>query len=161
MHHRRLVERRPDPRHEGNAVTAKFSATIAVAVLALVPAAGAATQTVKAPKAGQYNGHPRGKDLTLYISGKTIQLAAFSFKCADTGGRTSLNAIALKKTKKGYKFAFTGGGSITFADGQPDENGKISISGLFTRSGKKVSGVFRVRSPRCHDTGTVKWSAKR
>ena len=142
-------------------MTAKLIGAVAVAVFALVPATDAATQTVKAPKAGQYNGHPGGKDLTLYISGKRIDLAAFSFKCADTSGRTSLNAIALKKTKKGYKFAFSGGGSITFADGQPDENGKMSISGLFTRSGKKVSGVFRVHSPRCHDTGNVKWSARR
>ena len=141
---------------------AKFAGLVAVTALALVPVADAAKKpSVKAPKSGQYNGNPRGKPLTLYISGKSIQLAAFSFKCAHTGGRTSLNAIALKKTKKGYKFSFSGRGSITFDDGQPDENGKISISGLFTRSGEKAAGVFRVRSPRCHDTGTVKWSAKR
>jgi len=140
---------------------AKLAAAIAVGTLALVPVADAAKQRVKAPKAGQYNGYPRGKPLSLYISGKTIQLAAFSFKCDSTGGRTSLNAIALKKTRKGYRFAFSGRGSITFDDGRTDENGKISISGLFTRSGKKVTGVFRVRSPQCHDTGNVKWSAKR
>jgi hypothetical protein len=141
---------------------AKLAGALAVAALALVPVAeGATKSSVKAPKSGQYNGNPRGKPLTLYISGKSIQVAAFSYKCAGTGGRTSLNAIALKKTKKGYRFSFAGRGSITFDDGQPDENGKISISGQFTRSGKKVTGVFRVRSPRCPDTGNVKWSAKR
>ena len=142
-------------------MTAKLAAAVATATLALVPVADAAKQSVKAPKSGQYNGHPRGKDLMLYVSGKSIEVAAFSFKCADTGGRTSLDAIALKKTSKGYKFSFSGRGSITFEDGQPDENGKISISGLFTRSGKKAAGVFRVRSTHCHDTGSVNWSAKR
>jgi hypothetical protein len=143
-------------------VNAKLTAALAMAALALVPAADAAKKpSVKAPKAGSYHGHPRGKDLMLYVSGKSIEVAAFSFKCADTGGRTSLDAIALKKTSKGYKFSFSGRGSITFEDGQPDENGKISISGLFTRSGKKAAGVFRVRSTHCHDTGSVNWSAKR
>jgi hypothetical protein len=142
-------------------MTVKLAAALALAALALVPAADAAKQSVKAPKAGQYNGHPGGKDLTLYISGKSIQLAAFSFKCGGSAGRTSLNAIALKKTSKGYKFAFSGRGNITFVDERTDENGKISISGQFTRSGKKVAGVFRVRSPQCPDTGNVKWSARR
>lgn len=142
---------------------AKLAVTIAAAALALVPIAEAAKKPppVRAPKSGQYKGYPRGKPLTLYVSGKSIDLAAFSFKCDDTDGRTSLDSIALKKTKKGYRFSFSGGGSITFADGRPDENGKFSISGLFTRSGKKATGVFRVRSPHCHDTGKVKWSAKR
>jgi hypothetical protein len=144
-------------------MTAKLAAALALAALAVVPVADAAKKPppVKLPKAGQYNGHPRGKDLTLYVSGNSIELAAFSFKCASTGGRTSIDALALKKTKKGYRFAFSGHGSITFDNGQPDENGKISISGLFARSGKRATGVFRVRSSYCHDTGSVKWSAKR
>src|SRR5690349_233167 len=145
-------------------MTAKLAGALALAALAVVPVADAAKKKpppVKRPKAGQYNGHPGGKDLTLYVSGKSIEVAAFSFKCASTGGRTSIDAIALKKTKKGYKFSFSGRGSITFGDDHPDENGKISISGLFARSGKKATGVFRVRSPYCHDTGSVKWSAKR
>jgi len=142
-------------------VTGKLAATTVVATLALVPIADAANPRVRPPKSGQYDGHPRGKDLTLYVSGRSIQLAAFSFKCADTSGRMSLNDIPLKKTSKGYKFGLNANGSITFADEQPDENGKVSISGQFTRSGKKVTGVFRVRSPRCQDTGNIKWSARR
>jgi hypothetical protein len=139
----------------------KLACGAAVAVLALVPAAEAAKQKVKAPKSGQYNGHPRGKDLMLFVSGKSIQLASFSFKCKGTSGRTNLDDIRLKKTSKGYRFALDAHGSISFADGQPDENGKVSISGRFTRSGKKPTGVFRVRSPRCGDTGNIKWSATR
>jgi len=73
----------------------------------------------------------------------------------------SLNDISLKKTSKGYKFGLNAHGSITFADDQTDENGKVAISGRFTRSGRKATGVFRVRSPRCGDTGNVKWSARR
>lgn len=142
-------------------MTRKLAAGAFIAMLALVPIADAAKPTVKAPKSGQYNGHPGGRDLTLYISGKSIELAAFSFKCANTSGRTNLNGITLKKTSKGYKFGLNANANITFGDDQPDENGKVSISGRFTRSGKKATGVFRVRSPRCHDTGSIKWSARR
>jgi hypothetical protein len=142
-------------------VTAKLAGAVAVATLALVPLADAAKQTVKVPRSGQYKGHPRGRDLTLYVNGKSIDLAAFSFKCADTTGRTNLNGIQLKKTSNGYKFALDAHGSIGFADGKTDENGKVAISGRFTRSGKKATGVFRVRSPRCHDTGNIKWGALR
>jgi hypothetical protein len=139
----------------------KLAAAAAAATPALVPIADAAKVKVRAPKSGQYKGYPRGKDLTLYVSGKSIDLAAFSFKCADTSGRTSLNGITLKKTSKGYKFGLNAHGSITFADDTPDQNGKVSISGRFTASGKKATGTFRVQSSRCHDTGNVKWSARR
>ena len=142
-------------------MTAKLTGAVAVAVLALAPIAGAAKQTVKVPKSGEYHGNPRGQDLTLDISGKTIQIAVFGFRCADTTGRMGLNDIRLKKTSKGYKFGITAYGGITFAGGEGAENGKASISGQFTRSGKRATGVFRVKSPTCHDTGQIKWSAKR
>jgi hypothetical protein len=135
------------------------------AALALVPAAGAATHQakpkVKVPKSGSYSGSPRGKDMTLYVSGKSIELAAFSFKCANTTGRTSLNAIPLKKTKKGYKFGISAHGNISFGDEAADENGTAKLSGRFARDGKSAKGVYRVKSPRCHDTGSIKWRVKR
>jgi hypothetical protein len=142
-------------------MTRRLAGAPALAVLGLVPVADAAKEKVKLPKSGQYNGHPRGKDLTLYVNGNSIDLAAFSFKCADTSGRMSLNEIRLKKTSKGYKFGENAHGSITFADDKPDENGKVSFSGRFTPSGKKAAGIFRVQSPRCHDTGKIKWAARR
>jgi hypothetical protein len=124
-------------------------------------AADAAKSTVKAPKSGTYDGgSEQRKPITLYINGKSIDLVAFSFKCNGTGGRTSLNSIKLVKSSKGYKFSLKAHASITFADEQPDENGKIDIAGIFTRSGKKVVGTFHVKSSRCH-TGTVDWRAKR
>jgi hypothetical protein len=137
-------------------------AVMVAMAFALVPlAADAATSGVKAPKGGTYDGGTeQHKPITLYISGKSIDLAAFSFKCTGTGGRTSLNGIKLIKAKNGYKFSLKANGSISFADEQPDENGKVDIAGRFTKSGKRATGTLRVRSSRCH-TGTLDWRAKR
>jgi hypothetical protein len=121
----------------------------------------AAAAKVRAPKSGEYDGQPRGHPLSIFVSGKEIELAAFSFKCADTVGRTSLNAIKLKKTRKGYKFALDAHGNISFEDGASDENGRVSIAGRFSADGKAARGKFRVRSKRCHDTGWIKWRASR
>jgi hypothetical protein len=135
-----------------------------LAALALIFVAAAATgasgaaRHVKAPN-GTYSGGP-GK-LTLIASGKSIDLAAFSFKCRGTRGRTSLNGIALRKTKKGYKFSIKAHGGVTYADEHPDENGAVNMSGRFSRSGKSAVGYLRVRSPHCGDTGSVKWRASR
>jgi hypothetical protein len=63
-------------------------------------ASAARAAKVKAPRSAQYNGSPRGKPMTVIVSGKQVEIAAFSFKCADTTGRTSLNGIALKKTSR-------------------------------------------------------------
>ena len=76
---------------------------LAVLALALTPAAVAAAHQpkVKAPKSGsEYDGNHK---LVIYISGKSIELVAFNFRCGDTTGGTSLNDIPLKKTKKGYQ----------------------------------------------------------
>jgi hypothetical protein len=121
----------------------------------------AAAAKVRVPKSGEYRGMPRGKDLTAVVSGKEIQIIAFSFKCADTVGRTSLNSIKLKKTRKGYKFALDAHGNISFKDEKPDENGRINVAGRFAADGKSARGTYRVRSRRCGDTGTIKWRATR
>ena len=137
----------------------RLAAMLAVLALALTPAAVAAAHQpkVKAPKSGsEYDGNHK---LVIYISGKSIELVAFNFRCGDTTGRTSLNDIPLKKTKKGYRFAIKAHGSITFADGRPDENGAINISGRFGRRAKRVAGHFRVKSPSCGNTGVVAWKA--
>ena len=142
----------------------RLTAALAAMAVALAPAtvpvaaSGSGSKPkVKAPKSGsQYDGNHK---LVLYISGKSVELVAFNFPCRDTTGRTSLNDIALKKTKKGYKFAIKAHGSISFADGRPDENGAVNISGRFSRKAKTVAGHFRVGSPSCGDTGAVKWHA--
>jgi hypothetical protein len=144
--------------------SSRAAATAAALALsaALVPlAADAAKSSIHAPKSGTYDGGTQQhKPITLYISGKSIDLAAFSFKCTGTEGRTSLNAIKLVKGKNGWKFSLKAHGNISFKDEQPDENGKVDIAGRFTRSGKKATGTLRVRSSRCH-TGTLDWVVRR
>jgi hypothetical protein len=124
-------------------------------------ARAASTAKVRVPKGGQYQGMPRGKDLTILVGGKEIEIIAFSFKCGDTVGRTSLNSIKLKKTRKGYKFALDAHGNISFEDEKPDENGRVTVAGRFAADGKSARGTYRVRSHRCHDTGSIKWRATR
>jgi hypothetical protein len=114
---------------------------------------------VKAPKSGEYKG--AGGTLALYVSGKSIDLAAFAFDCGAATGRTSLNAIPLKRTKRGYRFAIKANGNVTYSDSHADENASVAIKGRFARNGKTVSGTFRVDSPRCADTGDVRWHARR
>jgi hypothetical protein len=124
--------------------------------------ARAALSKVKPPQSGKYGGHAGPhRDLVLYTSGKSIQLAAFDFACGATSGRTSLNDIPMKKSKKGYKFAIKASGSASFADERPDENVRIQFQGRFGRTGRAAVGTLRVRAAGCPDTGVVKWSAKR
>ena len=146
----------------GRSIRVAASAAALVLSAALAPlVADAAKSSVLAPKAGTYDGGTQQhKPITLYISRKRIDLAAFSFKCSGTEGRTSLNAIKLVKGKNGWKFSLKTNGSITFKDEQPDENGKVDIAGRFTKSGKKATGTLRVRSSRCH-TGTLDWAVRR
>jgi len=133
-------------------------AVVAFATLALT-APGLAAGSVKAPKSGTYTGYPGG--MTLYVSGKSLSLAAFSFKCGQVHGRTSLNDIRLKKTKNGYTFSVKTHGNVTYTDDHPDENAAVRMSGRFSKTGKSSAGTFRVRTPRCGSTGDVKWRAFR
>jgi hypothetical protein len=150
-----------DPSFERCTTGGKWRGVITLTSRKAAQASAARAAKVRLPRSGKYKGSPRGKDMTIYVSGNEIQVVAFSFKCADTVGRTSLDSIRLKKTRKGYKFALDGFGSISFEDGKPDENGKVTIAGRFAADGKSARGTFRVRSPRCHDTGTIKWRATR
>jgi hypothetical protein len=152
-------------------IRSRLPAGAALAALALVPvaalpatAAAKHKHHVKTPKSGKYSGFAgAGRPLTLYISGKTVQLVSFRFACGSAHGTTNLNDIPLKKTKKGYKFSISAHGLVTYSDSNthPDENGAIFIKGRFTRSGKNPKGVLRVKTPRCGSTGDVQWSAKR
>ncbi len=142
----------------------RIAAWLAAAALVLVPIGapaasgwGSKPKPVKAPKdGGQYDGN---HNLVIYISGKSISGVFFDFRCDGTIGRTGLNDIKLEKTKKGYRFGIKAHASITFRDGQPDENGAVDVSGRFGRRAKTVAGKFRVKSPRCGDSGEVKWHA--
>ncbi len=141
---------------------------LAALAIALVPvaaarAAGLEAATVRAPKSGKYAG-VTGQDqkLTLYVSGKSVQIVAFKFACGRKAiGSTSVQAIPLKRTDEGYRFKTSANSIVSYSDEQPDENGPVYLRGRFSRSGKSVVGLLRVQTKRCHDTGYVDWHAKR
>jgi hypothetical protein len=116
---------------------------------------------VRAPRSTRYEGTARGKKFTLYVSGKSIALASLAFACGDVDGSTTLNDIELRKTRKGYKFGIEAHGSIGYSDEAPEENGAVDLSGRFSKDGKRASGVFRVKSHRCGNSGNIRWSAHR
>jgi hypothetical protein len=131
------------------------AAGLLLALAAAAPAGGA----VKAPPSGsRYEGFPGG--IVLVTSGRSIQLAAFSFRCDSTRGRTSLNDVRLRRTRRGYRFEIRTFGSVSFEDGRPDENAQVRFRGRFSRSAKSVRGAFRVTSASCR-SGIVEWTALR
>jgi len=131
----------------------------ALTVLALL-AAGVAE--ARAPRSGRFDGSTGPKRrITLIVQGRSIDLAAFDFRCRSVTGRTSLNQIAIRRTSSGYRFSIRSAGSISFSDGRADENGRMELSGRFSSTGRSVRGRLRVRSTRCRDTGSVRWSARR
>lgn len=140
-------------------MTTKRRATLVAVVGAALLAPTALAQTVQAPRSGStYKGSP-GR-VAIAISGDSMGLVAFGFRCRSTTGRTSLNDVALKRTSKGYAFAARVSGNVTFADGRPDENAAIRLEGRFSRTARSVRGRFRVSSRRCR-TGYVDWTARR
>ena len=144
------------------ATASALAALVAIAFAAAAPVA-TAKQKVKAPKSGKYEGTTgAGRDLTIYVSGKAVQLIAFGFPCKNTSGNTSLSDIKLKKTRKGYRFSTTAHGIVSYSDERPDENGTIKIAGRFSRkTAKTVKGSLSVKTPRCGSTGAFKWHASR
>ena len=65
----------------------------------------------------------------------------------------------MKKTRKGYAFSTKAKGTVSYADGQPDQNGTVVLSGRFSRTGRSVGGTRKVKTPRCGDTKRVDWRA--
>jgi hypothetical protein len=137
--------------------------SLALAVPPLEASAGQSRPpTVKPPKSGQYNGTAGvRRKLTLWVSGRDVTIVAFDFTCGQTVGRISLNDLRLRRTPLGYRFILRAHGSVTYRDGQPDENARAYIQGRFTRSGRTVRGTLRVVPPRCRNTRLVRWSAQR
>jgi hypothetical protein len=132
-----------------------------VVVLALaLPVVAAEAQTVKAPKAGDYtSGLPQ--DVFLRVANRRVEIVAMSFPCRKTWARTSVNDFPLKRTSRGYRFNADATGLVSYANGKPDENGPVHISGRFARDGRSVRGHIRVKTRRCGDTGYLKWKAAR
>lgn len=132
-------------------------AAATAAVCALVPAlAGAAT--VKRPS-GTYTGD--AGSLILSVTGRVIDLAALDFPCGKTSGRVSFNDIRIGRKKGRWRFSLIIYGSVTFADGAPDENGRFRFSGRFSPSGRLAVGRLSHRVRHCGDAGERAWIADR
>lgn len=137
----------------------RLLALLVLALAVAVPAtAPGATRPPKAPKSGwSYSGQPG--DVVLRISGRSVEIAAFSFPCGDVYGRTSVNDFRLKRTRKGYRFNADANGIVTYTD-ETDGNAEVHISGRFSLDAKTVRGHVRVESARCK-TGDLKWRGAR
>ncbi len=143
------------------------TAVIATAVLAAALPLGAEAVTIekaspKLPKSTYSGTTEEDQRITLRISGKSIEIAAWRFRCGDRViGITSLQSIPLRHSDDGYRFKLTTYGIVSYSDEAPDENARIAFRGQFSRTAKRVTGLFRLKSPRCGDTGYVEWRAKR
>jgi hypothetical protein len=134
-----------------------LSALALSVALLLVPASSAAAAPVKAPS-GTYAGSPG--EIMLAVSRTSISIAAFAFPCRSTRGRTALNDVPVKRTRKGFRFSIRAHGSASFEDGSPDNNVAIELRGRFSRTAKSVRGVFRVTGAGCR-TGDIAFTALR
>lgn len=133
--------------------------TVIALALALALPAVAGAATVRAPKSGsEYRGSPPA-NVVLNVSGRSVEIVAFSFPCGEVSGRTSLNDFRLKRTDRGYRFNADANALVTYSDEQLDENARVHISGRFTLKAHKVRGHIRVRSKRCGNTGNLDWRA--
>jgi len=117
---------------------------------------------VKTPKRGTYGGKTaQGLDVALYVSERSIDLADIQFSCGAATGRTSLNSIPMRRTRKGYAFEISANGSVTYSDDHPDENAAVTIAGRFRPAGGRASGRLSVDAPRCGASGPVSFAVKR
>lgn len=123
-----------------------------------LPASLAAGAVEPPPDGATFRGRPGSVE--VLVSGRSIALAAFSFRCGETRGRTNVNGLRLRRTREGYRFRLRAAVSITFEDGSPDQNGEALFRGRFSRTGRSVRGVFWARSSRCAKRD-VAWIGRR
>jgi hypothetical protein len=117
---------------------------------------------VKAPASAPYTGTTKqGLGLGLSVAGQSIELASIEFKCGDATGRTVLNDIELRLTRRGYAFDLPAHGGASYSDDRPDENVAVELSGRFATNGKSARGRLRVKSPSCGSSGPVAWTVRR
>jgi len=135
--------------------------TLALVAALAVATAASAEAKVRAPE-GDYTG-PR--KMFMRVTDKSIEILAFNFPCkkapSKAHGRTSLNAIPLRKTDKGYKFSTKSYGIVSYSDDHVDQNGVTSISGQFGRKGGFGRGRFQSSTRYCGPTGKLDWKANR
>jgi hypothetical protein len=131
-----------------------------VALLGLAVAVPTADgDTVRKPKRGAtFTGAP-GK-VELLVGADGLDLVGFSVRCGKTTARTSLNAVALKRTARGYTFAFRGRAGFTYADTESGANGSVQLEGRFSATARSARGTVRAKLARCGST-RLEWTARR
>lgn len=97
----------------------------------------------------------------LSVAGRSIQIAAFDFDCGETKARISVNGIRIRKARGRWRFTARLNGIVTYADERPDENGRLRVTGRFSRSARLVTGTLRVTTPACGTTREQQWRASR
>ena len=132
-------------------------ALVAVAMLA-VPA------SAKAPS-GKFKGMTeQQQNFTMSVAGKRVQYVTFTFVCEKeqaVTGTVSLQDFPIKKRKRAYRFSFLAYGSMNYSDDQGYENGKVRMTGRFSKSGRSAVGTVSVQAARCGKSGTIDWQARR
>jgi hypothetical protein len=97
----------------------------------------------------------------LNVAGRSIQIAAFDFICRDTKGRISVNGIRIRRARGRWRFSARLYGLVTYADERPDENGRLRVTGRFSRNARLATGTLRVTAPSCGTTREQQWRASR
>ena len=118
----------------------------------------------KAPS-GKFKGLTDQKqNFTMSVAGKRISYVTFVFVCRkekDVTGTVSLQDFKLTKKDGVWRFSFFAYGSMNYSDDQGYENGKIHMSGRFSKSGRSAAGTLSVNAARCGKSGTIDWQARR
>jgi hypothetical protein len=134
----------------------------ALVVAVAAPVVIAATPAKRPPSGAKYTGVTnQGKKIQIWISGTSLQLFGFEIRCAGVGARSSLQDVAITRTKRVYGFDIRAHGSFTYLDNRPDQNGSIAIKGTFSATAKSARGELRTSTPRCGSSGRVTWHATR
>ena len=150
------------PRSNGNRILSAAVAALTVGLIAATPAsADVSSKTrVKAPKKGQFIDQTgERQEVTLYVAKRRIRRAELEFQCGFATAHTTIRRIKLKRTPRGYRFTARRSPAFSYNDGRRSQFGPITLTGRFTRGGKRVRGRVRMRTPRCGRSGRIPWSA--
>jgi hypothetical protein len=97
----------------------------------------------------------------LSVAGRSIQVAAFDFNCRETKARVSVSDIRIRKARGRWRFSARLHGIVTYANERPDENGRLRVTGRFSRNARLATGTLRVTTPTCGTTREQQWRATR
>ncbi|HEX8051518.1 MAG TPA: hypothetical protein VF517_00885 [Thermoleophilaceae bacterium] len=142
------------------ALVALAAALVALAAVSAPTPVLAASQ-VRAPRSGSEYTSGAPRDVLLRVSGRSVEIVAITFPCGKTFARASLSDFPLKRTSRGYRFNADANAIVTYANGKPDENGAVHISGRFSLDARTLRGHIAAKTRRCGSTGDLSWKAKK